>query len=459
MINSKKIIALGMVALALVLGFVTNITNVEAAEVIAEDVEEETIEENTEDIVEISDEDSDDEIEMEAEEDDTTVDLDDENDGANTIEGPIVVGTDADSITDAIDMASEVGGGKIIVPAGCYSEQLFIETDNITIEAEAGAILDGTGIKPTDDANAMIYIQASGVSVSKLEIRNFKYEGPSESITTTGIEVADGSSNVTIKDCKIHDIGCIYTTVSEDYNGHGIYASGTIKNPTTAINIEGCELYNLNLGQSESLALNGNVSNFTVNNNYIHNCDNIGIDAIGYEQTKEDSENRELDRAREGVIINNKVEYISCDPDVNITYNSKCAAGIYVDGGDHVIIFGNTVSYCDIGIEVATEHPGVAVTAIYVHDNILRENNAFAGIAFGGYDPEKTGWATGCAFEDNYIYNTSGTCFIVQYACSGTNAIYHNTFDAQDSAVEYSESFGEKSAGNVVVKNIYSNKE
>jgi len=453
MINSKKIIALGMVALALVLGFETNVTKVKAAEVIAEDVEEESIEEETEDVEEVSDEDSDDEVEVEAEEDDTTVDLDDETEESNAIEGPIVVGTDADSINDAIDMASEAGGGTIIVPAGHYSEQLFIETDGIKIEAEVGAVLDGADLTPTDDANAMIYIQASDVSVSNLEIENFKYEGPSESITTTGIEVADGSSNVTIKDCIIHDIGCIYTTVSEEYNGHGIYVSGGVKEPTTDINISGCELYDLHLGQSESLALNGNVSNFTVNNNYIHNCDNIGIDAIGYEQTKEGSKDRELDRARDGVISNNTVEYISCDPSINITYESKCAAGIYVDGGDHVIVFGNTVSYCDIGIEVATEHPGVAVTAIYVHDNILRENNAFAGIAFGGYDPKITGWATGCAFENNYIYNTSGTCFMVQFACSGTNVIYQNTFDAQGSAVKYQEVFGKLSSGNVVVRN------
>ena len=41
----------------------------------------------------------------------------------------IVVGADAPTISDAIDMA--VSGDTIVVPAGNYIEQLYIETDGI----------------------------------------------------------------------------------------------------------------------------------------------------------------------------------------------------------------------------------------------------------------------------------------------------------------------------------------
>ncbi|WP_406543755.1 right-handed parallel beta-helix repeat-containing protein [Pseudobutyrivibrio sp.] len=360
----------------------------------------------------------------------------------------IVVGADAPTISDAIDMA--VSGDTIVVPAGNYIEQLYIETDGISIIGEDGAILDGSTITPNSRESSMICVNASDVSISNLEIKEFKLDGPSTSIVPIGIEVDGGSSNITISHCKIHDMGCIYKSDSDAYNAHGILVSAPVDEPIDGITIDGCELYNLSLGNSESLAINGNVSNFIVSNNYIHNCDNIGIDAIGYEQSEEYDE---ADRARNGEIVSNIVEYISSDPEVNVTYDDKCAGGIYVDGARDIEIYGNSVSFCDIGIEVASEHVGTFVTGINVHDNELKNNNAFAGISFGGYDVSNTGSATSCAFKNNIITNTAGACFKVQYACNSSNIISDNVFDAQGTAVKYQEMYGEYSAGNTVVGN------
>ena len=47
-------------------------------------------------------------------------------------------------------------------------------------------------------------------------------------------------------------------------------------------------MHNLRTGQSESVALNGNVTNFKVIKNHVYDCNNIGIDFIGYEDTVSD---------------------------------------------------------------------------------------------------------------------------------------------------------------------------
>ena len=359
----------------------------------------------------------------------------------------IRVGSDAPTISDAIDMADS--GDTIIIPKGVYAEQISVETDGITIKAEKGAILDGSRIKPKSGASSMVYIQASGITLDNLEIKGLKLKNPSSSITPIGIEVDAGSRDISISNCKIHDMGCLYTKDSDEYNAHGILVSAEVDEPIENISIKKCELYKLNLGNSEALALNGNVSNFDISENYIHNCDNIGIDAIGFEK---DSDN-DLDRARNGKIRKNVVESISSDPAVNVTYDSKCAGGIYVDGGKNISIYDNFVSNCDIGIEIASEHKDTVTSGIKVTNNTLVNNNGWAGISFGGYDAEDTGCAKNCTFTNNTVYNTDGTTFVIQYACDSSNIITNNLFVAQNAAELYTECFGANSAGNTVSGN------
>ena len=359
----------------------------------------------------------------------------------------IRVGTDAATISDAIDMAES--GDTIIIPTGTYKEQIYIEKDDINLIGEVGAVLDGSKITPKSGQDTMVYIQASDVTVSNLEIKGLKLKKPSGSITPIGIEVDGGSSDVTISHCKIHDMGCKYKKKSTKYNAHGILVTAEVDNPIEKVTIDGCELYNLNLGNSEALAINGNVSGFEIKNNFVHDCDNIGIDIIGFEQ----SDNDELDRARDGEILYNTVDSISSDPTVNVTYDCKCAGGIYVDGARDIKIHDNNVSNCDIGIEVASEHADTVTTGIEVYDNNLMNNNAFAGISFGGYDVDETGCADNCSFHDNTIQNGAGSCFMVQYACDETNQIVNNTFITTGSAKAYTEAFGDKSSGNIVSGN------
>jgi hypothetical protein len=81
-------------------------------------------------------------------------------------------------------------------------------------------------------------------------------------------------------------------------------------------------------GCSETMSLDGNVQYWTVSNNLIHDNNNIGIDAIGFEGV---SPNSSTDQARDGSIVGNTVYNITSYG--NPAYGSQYAAdGIYVDG-------------------------------------------------------------------------------------------------------------------------------
>ena len=360
----------------------------------------------------------------------------------------ITVGVDAATIAEAADKAKD--GDVIFLPKGIYSETVGIEKDGITLRGEEGTVFDGSDYELTPDDNVVIWVKGNNITVENIEIRNFLVEGPSDTCPI-GIQVAKGSSKVTVRNCKVHDHGFIYDYNDDDdnYNAHGIYVSGGVNKQTTDILVEGCELYNLHLGSSESLVFNGNVVGFEAANNYIHDCDNIGIDAIGYEQD-EDNGN---DSARNGKIHGNYVRNICSDPAVNPTYDSMCADGIYMDGGRDIEICDNFVTDCDIGIEIASEHRGKVTSGINVHDNMLARNNSWAGICVGGYDTEETGTAKGCTVKNNVVYNTSSYCIVIQYACDASNVIEDNIFAAEGDGIAYGDEFEELSRGNTIRNN------
>ena len=80
----------------------------------------------------------------------------------------------------------------------------------------------------------------------------------------------------------IHDI--VTTASGCNANALGIAFYGT-QTPASLnnITISGNEIDHLQTGCSESLTVDGNVDTFTITNNLIHDNNNIGIDAIGFE--------------------------------------------------------------------------------------------------------------------------------------------------------------------------------
>lgn len=323
-----------------------------------------------------------------------------------------------------------------------YEEMLEIKKANVTITSKnpnEPATLKGKTIKSGDNST-MISIRAKNVTIDSINITGLWLEEPSKNTNPVGIRIK--ADNATINNCKVYNMGCKYTENTVDgtgFNGHGIICSNdnfssdetAIKNTT----ITKCELYGLVLGNSEALVMNGNVTGFNISDNIVHDCDNIGIDIIGYEKSNEDDGYSEYDRARNGVVKNNIVYNISSGS--NLTYRKstsknpgKCAGGIYVDGGHTVTIEGNYVENCDIGIELASEHGGMTTDNIKVLNNVLVNNNALGGISIGGSDDEN-GNTTNCTIQYNTIYNTAVGCFRIQHADDEKNNISKNILIAE----------------------------
>lgn len=213
-----------------------------------------------------------------------------------------------------------------------------------------------------------------------------------------GVSVSGRGENITLKNLKIYGI----ENNNANGNAHGILIAGTDLLPLKNITIENNEIYNLKLGFSESLVLNGNVDTFLVKNNIIRDNDNIGIDIIGLEHTCV-SCTEENDRARNGIVSFNTIRNITSAS--NPAYAGDLAAvGIYVDGGKNIIIENNKITSADYGIELATES---TTSTLFTENIIVRNNliynNLVAGLATGGYTNSRRG-CKDCTIVHNTFY-------------------------------------------------------
>lgn len=358
-------------------------------------------------------------------------------------------------------------GSTVYLREGVYKQQLAITRSgsaskgNITFTPYSSekAVLDGTG-QAVDGLQGMIDIQnASYITIKGLEIRNYTTTHADE--VPTGISIQGAGSHIQITGNKIHDIKSTVSLSGNHATGrdaHGIAVYGN-KAPESLhdITIDHNELYNLVLGSSESLVVNGNVEKFTISHNRLHDNDNIGIDVIGYEGT---APNVKYDVARQGVIKGNTIYNISSTRNPfygkKIPNNSNSAGAIYVDGGKDTVIEQNKVYNNDIGIEIASEHAGKSTDNITVRSNIIFSNR-LTGIAMGGYDTER-GSTINSHIMNNTLYkndtlNRGNGQLYVQYD-TRNNVIKNNIMVAGASNVLIYNEYT-KNSGNIIDYNLY----
>jgi parallel beta-helix repeat protein len=370
-------------------------------------------------------------------------------------------------------LAQAKAGQTVTVAAGTYTERITFPTSGtdaafITLQAATGAVpvLDGTGMVPTLGWFPMVDMgSASFVRIRGFEIRNLR--GIRQGASPVGILVSGSGQHVEILECHVHHIEANFDDGSVPVQGadaHGIAVYGTGSTDATAIHdllVDGCEVDHCKLGSSESVVINGNVRNFSVTNNVIHDNNNIGIDLIGYEGT---SPVEAVDRARQGLVAGNLVYNI--DTNGNPAYRNSTggfdasADGIYVDGGTNSVVERNTVHHCDIGIELASEQAGKLADAIILRSNLVHDS-LVAGLAMGGYDVglgttrdcqilNNTFWnndtlGTGSGelmfqynvlnnlFENNIIVVNAQELFVTNaYTTSSGNTFDHNLWSASD---------------------------
>jgi hypothetical protein len=236
---------------------------------------------------------------------------------------------------------------------------------------------------------ALVQISDSAdVTVQGLDLT--AYRTHRRGVVPAGIYVHGGDRDVQLVGNHVHDLGNENNTLgSFDINAHGIAAYGDDADaPIRGLVIRDNTVDNLHLGASESVVVNGNVTRWSIVGNRIHDNDNIGIDAIGYEPTLTGADRYTyLNRARYGEIRGNTVERIRSRGNPAYWEDGSwcnCADGIYVDGGTHIRIGANLVTDSDIGIEVAAENPRGAADHVAVLGNRIH-GSLFTGITTGGY--------------------------------------------------------------------------
>jgi hypothetical protein len=308
-----------------------------------------------------------------------------------------------------------LAGSTVNVRGGIYEELLNIKTSGnatdgfITFRSYPGetAVLDAEHFVPGGRSAIVTIHDKSYVRVEGFEIRN--YHTAEHRLTPLGISVMGAGSHIELLKNNVHHIEQTFEGrdgPGHGANGFGIAVYGTdAKTPISELVIDGNEVHHLKTGSSESLVVNGNVTNFRITHNIVHDNNNIGIDVIGFEHTAPDPA---VDQARDGVVSGNLVYNIHSRG--NPAYqNEENSDGIYVDGGTRILIEQNIMHDDDFGIELASEHKDRATSHIIARNNLIYHCHT-AGVSIGGYAPER-GHTDHSTVVNNTLYenDTSGT--------------------------------------------------
>lgn len=347
-----------------------------------------------------------------------------------------------ESIQTALDAAQP--GDTVSVRGGVYYEQLSFPrsgdgaSGSITLRAygNENAKLDGQG----QAGQIMVLVDnKSYLRIMGLEIQN------STGLTDgSGIRLLGACQNVEILSNVIHDL--------RGSNAMAITVYGNSSTPGTNITIRGNQVYDCEPAPSEAIALNGNISGFEVALNTVHDVNNIGIDLIG----------GETEISPYGVCRNGRVQ-LNRVYRARSNYEDGYAAGIYVDGGQNIVVERNCVYECDVGVEVGAENTGVSVTGVVVRSNLIF-NNDKAALAFGGYDATR-GRVSQCLFNNNVCYKNDtlqtgngelwiqwATSNVVEnniFYCGAQNRLLNSQEGNQANDLDYNLWFSEAGAGAV----------
>lgn len=317
------------------------------------------------------------------------------------------------TITFAIQNAQ--AGDIIYLRGGSYYERVVVgrsgtEDAPITIKGFPGeeAKIDGSKFE-FKGSDPLLKIE----NVDNIIIENIHVCNALKTANMTdpeGIAILGSAKNITIKGCKIYEIknDCPKDEPGVDWrSAHGILVWGNNNDkPITNLTIEECEIFNIHSGTSETLTLVGNVTDFVVQNNYIHDVENIAIIAA-CGAFFSPSMDKNVNYARDGVIKGNKVHRASHDVSQDYwQYNPGSnygAIGIYVCGSSNVIVEQNIVSGCDRGIGLVCENPEFSVKDCIVRNNFVYDSFR-TGIYMGDYRDLPTNGTSGCYVLNNTLY-------------------------------------------------------
>jgi hypothetical protein len=267
-----------------------------------------------------------------------------------------------------------VGGDAIYVRGGTYITKLTWTNSGTTSNSirlsnyQSETVIVNGGTLPSP--NLLTIDNKSNLSIEGIIFENNYMQG------AKGIYVVGQGTNITISKCIVRNVG--WTTnpnadpfVPEpDGQAHGILVNGRTSLGFTNVDIRDCRIYNIITGNSEALTIVGNVSQFTIQKDTVHDTKNIGIVVAGhYSWAVNIGVNPSLNQARNGTIT-------QC-----VTYNNRrfsnlyAPAGIYSDGAKDINIFGNKSYQNGNGFSVGCENPGFVSRNIKVYNNLIYDND------------------------------------------------------------------------------------
>lgn len=308
--------------------------------------------------------------------------------------------TEGQSIQAALDAASP--GDVICVGAGVYHELLTIETDDITLRGEPGAVLDGAG--DSSNHRTGIIVRGNGVTVEKLQLRDF--EG-------RGIDVS-GAHGVIIQDLDFEDIGFRHISVrdskdleirstvirnpSTDDSTVAIYLLGAQNMTVHDVDIEGSNFGIYFGSSSESVPSSGVIERSQII------ADNTGVAVRDAEDLEIRNNQISGDSRAVGLTENADENIVIRDNELFSSY-----AGLLLFPSTDVSVIGNTISDNQFGVGMSVspgESPAPGDGAkLLLRDNHI-ENNSIVGINVYGGGHQAT------IRENNLVDNDIGMRFL-----------------------------------------------
>jgi hypothetical protein len=266
----------------------------------------------------------------------------------------------------------------------------------------------GFGIYLFDPNNTVANIQT--VTVSNNTVYNVTAAHANVNDDLSGLRVEGAANNVTLSGNVIHNINLLgaynFNTLPQATDvsnaGMGITIYGTSATAITNLTISNNQVYASQLGKAEALTLAGNINGFQITNNTVHDVSNIGIDCIGGDKSININWNG-VGVTHNGTVSHNTVY------NAHSTYGTPkgFAAGIYVDGGQNIVVTDNVTHDNDEGLEVGAELSDATASGITVSNNLIYHNTQ-AGLKFGAFD-STAGVVTNCHFVNNTVYNNDTT--------------------------------------------------
>jgi hypothetical protein len=287
------------------------------------------------------------------------------------------------------------------------------------------------------DSGGVSIVDSRSVEIYGLTVENYNWNGTAHSPAGIYVTVRSDTSNPNqttyphLSACFLNGGACsdiyildntvekIANTADENFttkadcnngnvDGYGIAAIAAGSSTSPALQhlvIEGNTVEDTHTGQSETVTINGDITDFLAADNVIHDVDNIGLDTIGWETGSA--------QANHGLVQGNTVYNV--DTYDNAAYGKwnsstgKCgplpenAAGLYDDGASYIWINSNVVWNTDQGINLDVETANKETGHLLVSGNTVYDDQGTSkSDPSDGTNPPGTSGTSTVAGHDPY---------------------------------------------------------